>query len=34
MDKGTIVDVENIPILKNFIGIRQAKEEKKDPKKK
>ena len=34
LSSGTSVEVQNIDALKDFIGIRAAKEEKKDPKKK
>ena len=34
LQQGTAVEVQNISILKEFLGVRAAKEEKKDPKKK
>lgn len=34
LQSGTSVDVETIPALQQYLGIRAPKEEKKDPKKK
>ena len=34
MSSGEVVDVESVEILKEFVGERLPKEEKKDPKKK
>lgn len=34
LQSGTSVDVETVPALQQYLGIRAPKEEKKDPKKK